>query len=190
MHHIYNTEAVVLGTGAVGEASRAVWLLTADLGLLVARATSAREERSKMRYGLQDFSIVNVSLVRGKAIWRLTGVVLKEQIYGKLQEVNNAKTAVKVFSLIKRLVPNEEKDEVLYKVVLDGVRAFTNAKCEAHIVEFLLVARVLHALGYMPENNEYIDVINSNNYEVKVAPATKALILKDTNEALANADLC
>ncbi len=189
MHHIYNTEAIVLMAGAAGEADRAVWLLTQELGLLVARATSAREEKSKMRYGLQDFSVANVSLVKGRAYWRLTGTILAEQFYTKLKDTDTLQTVAVVFDLIRRFIPIEEQDSVLYGVIRSGLLAFTKSEINKHSTELLLVARILHALGYMPENLKYNELMSSDVYDVDITADIKAEIVKDTNNAIANTDL-
>ncbi len=72
-HTIYNTDAVVLHRVATGEADITLWLLTAELGLLVAKAQGARKGTAKMRTHLQLFSLLRISLVRGKYVWRVTG---------------------------------------------------------------------------------------------------------------------
>ena len=42
--------------------------------MVFATARSVREERSKQRYALQDFSCIRVSLVKGKSGWRIGSV--------------------------------------------------------------------------------------------------------------------
>ena len=73
MYQKYNTEALILGSWESGESDRVFALFTRDFGLVRARATAVRAERSKMRYALQSYAHANVSLVRGKRGWRLAG---------------------------------------------------------------------------------------------------------------------
>ena len=54
MYEKYQTEALVLGNREMGEADRVIALFTRDFGLVRARASSIRTERSKMRYAIQD----------------------------------------------------------------------------------------------------------------------------------------
>ena len=65
------TEGIVLGKRGAGEANTVVIILTETLGLLRAAARSARRERSKLRYGLEPFTIARFSFVRGKNEWKL-----------------------------------------------------------------------------------------------------------------------
>lgn len=166
-HHTYNTEAIVLGSGPVGEADKLVWLLTRELGLLVARARSAREEKSRMRYALQDFSLSIVSLVRGKTGWRLTGAVLEKSLYAQLENSGTLQAAAKIFDLLKRFIPREEKNEVLFEIVRDGLE---------DLDEILLVAQILRELGYLQG-------------ETRVEDRTHNELLADINEAIIHADL-
>ena len=72
MYQKYNTEALVLGSRETGESDRVYALFTKDFGLVRARASSVRSEKSLMRYALQNYSRANVSLVRGGG-WRAAG---------------------------------------------------------------------------------------------------------------------
>src|SRR3989338_10897372 len=74
MYDKHITEGIVLGKRAVGEANTLVYILTRELGLVRAKATSSRREVSKLRYGLETLSRGRYTFVRGKNEWRLTGV--------------------------------------------------------------------------------------------------------------------
>ena len=71
---IYKTEAIILRTIPSGEANKDVVFLTRDLGKITARAQSARKMESKMRMHLARYASVMIDVVRGKSIWRLTGI--------------------------------------------------------------------------------------------------------------------
>ncbi|HFC76631.1 MAG TPA: hypothetical protein ENJ27_00135 [Candidatus Moranbacteria bacterium] len=81
MHNIYNTEGIVLSSFGVGEANKFFHIFTRELGLIQATAQSVRELKSKNRYGLQDFSVSDFSLVRGRDIWRITNVLSQENLF-------------------------------------------------------------------------------------------------------------
>ncbi len=166
-HHIYNTDAIVLGSTAVGETDRSVWLLTRDSGLLVARAQGARKEESKMRYSLQEYSLVQVSLVAGKAGWRVTGAVLEHSFIFDLKKQYRLSAAAKISDLLKRFVPRDEPNAELFNIVLNGL---------IDLDETLLVALILQNLGYL-------------HGEAPAADRSRTALLVDINEAIAHADL-
>ena len=67
-HTIYTTEAIILKRVATGEADVTLWILTEDLGIIVARAQGARKEVSKMRSHLQVLDLLSLSVVKGRMI--------------------------------------------------------------------------------------------------------------------------
>jgi hypothetical protein len=71
MYKIYETKGYVLSSIPSGEADRLLNVFTKELGLVRAKAQGIRYEKSKLRFSTQDFSEVNISLVRGKGYWRL-----------------------------------------------------------------------------------------------------------------------
>ncbi|MCE9517782.1 recombination protein O N-terminal domain-containing protein, partial [Candidatus Nomurabacteria bacterium] len=72
MHHIYHTKSFVIGSYNRGEANKILVLYTREMGLVRAVAQGIRLNKSKLRFGLQDFSYASVDLVRGRDIWRVT----------------------------------------------------------------------------------------------------------------------
>jgi len=64
MHHIYHTHGFILSSRNNGEANRMLMIYTREMGLIRAVAQGIRLHKSKLRFTLQDFSYVNVDLVR------------------------------------------------------------------------------------------------------------------------------
>ena len=105
MHHIYQTEGIVLERRPVGEAGIYVSIFTRDFGFLRADARGCRSLASKLRYSLQDFSRSNISLVRGRNSWRVTGAYLIENLNSELKECREKLfLSARVFSLLRRLL--------------------------------------------------------------------------------------
>lgn len=121
MYHLYHTPALVLASAPQGEGSKTFTLFTRELGLIHATATSVREERSKLRYGLQDFSYSEVTLVRGKEFWRVTSAVLIENVYTAFRATPEAALMfARAFRLLRRLVAGEEKNKRLFDAVREA----------------------------------------------------------------------
>ena len=72
MHHIYTTEAIIIKSISMGEANRIYFLLTRDLGFIKATAQGVRLAKSKLKGHLLTFSLVKISVVKGKDLWRIT----------------------------------------------------------------------------------------------------------------------
>lgn len=149
---IYKTEGIIIGCENRGEANRSVTILTQDLGVIRATAQSAREIKSKHRYGLQLFAHSEVNVVLGKHGWRIIGVAPLAN-YGMDIASSQRLYAlyVRASSLVRRLVQGEESNPELYKEMLDGLRFLANETIDEETLQFfetLLILRVLYHLGY------------------------------------------
>lgn len=157
-HHIYQTEALVLKGVKIRESNLFVDVFTRELGLIRAAVQSARKESSKMRYSLQDYTHLDVSLVRGREVWRVTGASEYSNGYYKLRDEQHKLLLLKkINSLLLRLLHGEEKNEQLY----DGVISFNKYLEKNHIktedclaIECLTVLRILYHLGYVAKKEK------------------------------------
>lgn len=147
MYQKYNTEALVIGSHESGENDRTIILYTKDFGLVRARARAVRSEASRMRYGLQNYSLSYVSLVRGKASWRVAGASALRYASGDLRGLA---AFARICELVMRLVHGEEENAYLYAVLAEAHSALVREKTDAFgTIEIVCVARVLYALGYI-----------------------------------------
>ena len=157
MYHLYHTDALILGSEQEGEGSRRFALLTRDLGLISAFATSVREERSKLRYGLLDLSFAVFTLVRGRESWRIVGAILEKNLVKDFQDMpETILLCARIVRLLRRLVTGEEKNERLFEVVREAVASLhATPRLAVAEVEIVLVLRILYLLGYLAPRNEF-----------------------------------
>lgn len=187
MHKIFATEGLVLQKRGVGEAHTLVSILTHELGLVRARATSARVEHSKLRYGLETLSRARYALVRGKHDWKLTGV---EQVSHELSRapLDRRQREAKIAKLLMRLIHGEERVPALYKTVVEGLSAIAKAPTQddAEATETVLVLRVLAHLGYLPRT-QALEPFIEGAYSIELsaeALKSRALLVRAINESL------
>jgi hypothetical protein len=84
MYHKHTTFAFVLNVSPSGEKNHFITLFTREFGMIRAKAQSVRVADSKLRYALQEFSYIEVSLVKGKEIWRITNALPVYNVYFEL----------------------------------------------------------------------------------------------------------
>lgn len=154
MYEKYPTDAFVLSGRNRGEADRYYTLYTREFGLIRARCSSVRAERSKMRYALQTFSLSNVSLIRGRAGWRIAGAAAKSGIVvdARIGLLPYAALA-RISKLLERLLHGEEKSDYLFDSVQEARSALLQERSDADSIELLCVIRILFALGYIAPNS-------------------------------------
>lgn len=135
----------------MGEANRLYFLLTRDLGFIKVTAQGVRLSKSKLKGHLQVFSLVKISVVKGKDLWRITNA---EAIVQNGVIKNKGKLAVLFNSsaLLLRLVHGEEKNEKLFECVESAYILCRDADLSAEELkntEILTVLRIMHFLGYI-----------------------------------------
>ena len=194
-YQTYTTDALVIGGRDHLTADRFVALFTREAGLVYARAVSVRREQSKLRYCLQDFSLVRASLVRGKTGWRVIGAERASNLYFTAPGRVARGALLRVLKLVRRLVRGEEMHRALYDIVIDGLAVL--AVCGADEVargERGLVLRILSALGYVAPKNTYEHALAAPSLRVALSSHTDILseertIQKAIDEALAVSQL-
>ncbi len=164
MSHIsYKTNALVISVRPRGEANFLYQLLTPDLGLIYAMAQGIRLEKSKLRFGLQPLSVVEVMLVHGKTGWRITTAVPVCNMYYEASKTNTAVVA-RVSNLIRKLIAGEEAHPELFAVCMDSIDELRHAKDPESIsrIETVWVLKVLYHLGYIDGNDVVKPALSMN----------------------------
>lgn len=189
MHHIYTTKAIIIKSANIGEANKYYFLLTHDLGFIKASAQGVRLEKSKLKGHLQDFSLVNISLVKGRNIWRITSVDTIE-VGNFILNGNKFNSIRSIFSLIVRLVHGEEKNEALYDCVESFYLLLIKKDFQIETIknaETITVLRILFRLGYFKQNFNLSDFVDDNSLENDVLirfDNNRKIAIMDINEAL------
>lgn len=147
MRHKYSVPGIVLARSPLSEAGLLITVLTSDLGLIRARAEGVRRSGAKLAPALQTLQESDLTLVRGREGWRVTGALLAEDRFGSLTQ--DARTrAARVSGLLQRMVQGEAGDPALHEVFMEFLSALTECTGEdADAAESLAVLRILSTLG-------------------------------------------
>jgi recombinational DNA repair protein (RecF pathway) len=146
-YQIYTTDAIVCGGKAMNIADRSHLLFTREAGMLFATARSVREERSRQRYALQDLSCVRVSLVKGKAGWRVGSVQGLGNYYFAATDRAARGSVISFARLLRRFVHGEVGDVHLYDTVTQSFRLLAGPLQSRSVVDRICSLRVLSHFG-------------------------------------------
>lgn len=202
MYQKYNTEALVLASHESGESDRTLFLYTKDFGLVRARASAVRMEKSKMRYALQSFARASVSLVKGKRGWRVAGAAALQSAAG---DSHGIKTFARISSLVLRLVHGEERNDYLYAALAEVHQVLfalpipiLNPEVKYRdsdvtgVIELVCVARILFSLGYISDEALTTALFTHTAYtgeSLLEAETLKDKLLSSINRAIAETQL-
>lgn len=131
--------------------------------MLWATARSVREERSKQRFALQDFSLIRVSLVRGKSGWRIGSVESEKNYFADCKDQPNRAAVTVVVKLLRQFLHGEVAQSELFDDVKRALAeaGAADAPNDRRIVDIFSL-RFFHQLGYvaaLPAFRHYLDEI-------------------------------
>jgi len=157
MYHIRTTHAFVLNIWPSGERHNFITLFTREFGMIRAKAQSVRSADSKLRYALQEFSYIEVSLVKGKDIWRITNALPIYNIYFELRNRQNIFIVIaKIFVLLRRLMPEDGCESLIFndlENVCKNVQRIEYTERSIQTIEWLFILRMMCFLGYSHKKN-------------------------------------
>lgn len=148
----YTTKAIVCGSKDSYTSDRSYLLFTREAGMLWATARSVREEKSKQRFALQDFSIIRVSLVKGRSGWRIGSVEANGNPFLGARSRSERAYVNGIVGLLRRYIHGEQQ---MHDVYDDVEQALSNKVLveTADATTLTFTTRLLYTLGYILKNS-------------------------------------
>ncbi len=178
-HHLYQTDALILSGTEYREADRFVRVFTRELGMIAATATGVRHEKSKLRYSLQELSLVSLSTVRGASLWRITNAAPQENFFQEFRsERPRLSAAARLSHLLIRLVPGESPQPELFDLFLEALQSLRTEKTaieDIPALEQLAVLRMLRFLGHLPDVPVLRELSESTDWHKEKLTAVQAI---------------
>lgn len=143
---------------------RSYLLFTEAAGMLWASARSVRMEKSKQRYALVDFSLIRVSLVKGKGGWRIGSVEATSNPFMEANERRARAGIQKVVKLLRRFLTGEEPQFNIYHDAVMALSCLALAEQDdATDLEDQFTLRTLYNLGYIAPQKDFMHIIESDD---------------------------
>lgn len=159
-YHTYNTEVLVCGSKNHNTSDRTYLLFAREIGMVWATAKSVREERSRQRYALQEFSHAHLSLVRGKGGWKIGSVVPIANYYTQAHNREERALLRNLFVLMRRVLQGEEPQTRVFDEV---VTVLTHQEIDPAHRELVCTLRVLEQLGYVGEEQALVPLLRERS---------------------------
>jgi len=181
MHAIHHTEAIVIRSEPSGEANKRVWLFTREFGLVIAMVQGVRKPEAKLQSQINDYSVINADLIRGKSTWRLvSATVVAVPLQEKKRPVRQdsaqgrqplARAYVRTLAFLERFLVGEGMHEELFDHILAIGVMVQKGEHDARIVDALSLWKMLALLGYI--------AIDENEEQLFTLPFVEAVLLVD-----------
>lgn len=193
MYHIYTTDGIVLKRSNFGEANVILYILTRDLGLIIASAQSARLGVSKLRPSLQEYSSSVFSAIKGKNGWKITNAISKKNFFFETPAFAQ-KFISQISTILVRMMPGEEIHKEIFDVVSTCFEYVQKVPEEdLQNFEILCMIRILYHLGYVSSDESIQKFLSSTSewgdnllLEIKV---NKKILVEKINNGLKESQL-
>lgn len=149
-HQIYLTEGIILKKKDFGEADRLFWIYTEKFGMIMASGRSVRVEKSKLRYGLELFSLSDFAFISSGDFWKI--VDAKDICLAK--DIFAAGIFSNVSKLLLRMIKGQERNDFIWqklKILFLNFFSENLDKKNLKNLEVDFAASVLHNLGYVAD---------------------------------------
>jgi len=192
-YRVYTTPGIVLKKLPSKEADVVLYILTHDLGLIIASAKATRKLSSKLGRFLEEYSHISVSAIKSKNGWKITNVSDIDNFY--FSSLDNARVIIaRTSSLLISMMPGEVPQPAIFETVETGFEILKSLE-EKNIPHFevVMVLRILHLLGYVATDSQTeIFVSNANDWNQDIlerASENKTVLVGLINKALQESQL-
>lgn len=139
----YITTSLILQVSPLSESDVIIDLLTIDLGRVSVISQGVRLLKSRLRYALEPYSLIEASIIDSRVGWRLINARLISNLFYE-SNLNNTEVIVRFVNLLTRVLPPDEA-ELWHQEIIEFL---VNSPDSAREVT-LAVAYVLYKLGYL-----------------------------------------
>jgi len=131
-------------------------IYTREMGLVRAMAQGIRLHKSKLRFTLQDFSYINVDLVKGRELWRVTSAKHISSFPFARSSTPSLLLITRISKLLERLCTGESPSENIFNDFIQALYLLDDENMTPHSREALelhLVLRIMNSLGYIGDSD-------------------------------------
>jgi DNA repair protein RecO (recombination protein O) len=154
MAQSYRTKGFIFKKEDRQEADRVFSIFTEDFGRVEISAKAIRKIASKLKGGIEIFSLSEIEFIQGKNKKTLTDAIFLERFNRIAQSPEKMETAYQVSDLIDHFVRGQVPDEKIWKVMVKFFQAFNGQSVLPNKPSFwyyYFFWNFVSAAGFMPE---------------------------------------
>lgn len=132
--------------------------------MLWAGARSVREERSRQRFALQDFSLIRVSLIKGKAGWKVGSAESVANYFMLADSKEGRQRIASIIKLVRQFVHGEVADADLFADVKTALARSVDATARMDDLVTVFSLRFLNRLGYIASPQRFAAYLEADEW--------------------------
>ncbi|TSC95135.1 MAG: DNA repair protein RecO (recombination protein O) [Parcubacteria group bacterium Licking1014_1] len=150
----YRTKGFVLKKNDRFESDKIFTVFTSDFGKLEVRARAIRKITSKLRGGIDIFSLSEIEFIQGKSYKTLTDAIAIERFNNITQDQERLDIAWQIVEVLDNSIKGQEKDQDIWKLIIDIFEKLNNLEIKNWKLKILYCYffwNFFAILGYRPE---------------------------------------
>jgi len=150
----YRTQGFIFKKKDILEADRVFSVFTYDFGRLEVFGKAIRKIASKLRGGIEIFSLSEIEFIQGKNRKTLTDTIAIEKFSNIMQDPARLEISHKISDILDNFIKGQEKDELIFNLLKETLNKLNNPKLQASSIQLIycyFLWNFLSALGYHPE---------------------------------------
>lgn len=167
----YRTQGLVFKKEDRGEADRLFTVYTKEFGKLEILGKSIRKISSKLRAGMELFSLSEIEFIQGRTFKTLTDAILNEEFENLNKNLEVLKTASRISYLSDELMTRPENDEKIWELLIKTFQRLNHCSRAGNScpkVYYYFFWNFVSVLGYQPELYKCLDcrkkIVLGKNY--------------------------
>lgn len=150
----YKTQGFIFKKKDIFEADRVFSVFTYDFGRLEIVARAIRKITSKLRGGIEIFSLSEIEFVQGKNRKTLTDTIAIEKFINITQDLNKLKISYQISEILDNFIKWQEKDRDIFILLNETFNKLNNYGLQNSIIQLIyyyFLWNFLSEIGYHPE---------------------------------------
>ncbi|MDO8486645.1 MAG: DNA repair protein RecO [Candidatus Staskawiczbacteria bacterium] len=150
----YRTQGFVFKKQDRLEADRVFSVFTSEFGRLEVFGKAIRKITSKLRGGIEIFSLSEIEFIQGKNRKTLTDTIIIEKFGNIIQNPGVLEISYKISEVLDNFIRGEEKDSDIFILLNEIFNKMNNIKLQTsgiQLIYYYFLWNFLSILGYYPE---------------------------------------
>jgi DNA repair protein RecO (recombination protein O) len=147
----YRTKGIVLKKRDNSESDRFYSVYTCDFGHVEVLGKAIRKINSKLRSGIDVFSLAEIEFIQGKKNKTLTDAIKIKKFDNINKDLKNLETAHQISALMNNFIKEKEKDEGVFNLLQETFERINSLPQIPQLVYHYFFWNFFASLGYCPQ---------------------------------------
>jgi DNA repair protein RecO (recombination protein O) len=150
----YRTQGFIFKKKDILEADRVFSVFTYDFGRLEIFSKAIRKITSKLRGGIEIFSLSEIEFIQGKNSKTLTDTITIEKFSNIVRDPVRLKISYRIGDILDSFIKGQEKDELVFALLEETLNKLDNFKIKIfniQMIYYYFLWNFLSITGYLPE---------------------------------------